>query len=53
MDDLREKAEAYSSELGALMITTSTHGVFEEAVLDITQLTAAHGGQVWPWTAPT
>ena len=48
MDDLREKAEAYSSELGALMITyPSTHGVFEEAVLDITQLMHAHGGQVY------
>ena len=52
MDDLREKAEAHSSELGALMITyPSTHGVFEEAVLDITQLMHAHGGQV-TWTAP-
>ena len=48
MDDLREKAEAHSSELGALMITyPSTHGVFEEAVLDITQLMHAHGGQVY------
>ena len=48
MDDLREKAEAHSSELGALMITyPSTHGVFEEAVLDITQLIHAHGGQVY------
>ena len=48
MDDLREKAEAHSSELGALMITyPSTHGVFEEAVLDITQLMHGHGGQVY------
>ena len=48
MDDLREKAEAHSSELGALMITyPSTHGVFEEAVLDITKLIHAHGGQVY------
>ena len=48
MEDLREKAEAHSSELGALMITyPSTHGVFEEAVLDVTQLIHAHGGQVY------
>jgi glycine dehydrogenase len=48
IDDLREKAETHSSELGALMITyPSTHGVFEEAVLDITQLMHAHGGQVY------
>ena len=48
MQDLRKLAEAHSSELGALMITyPSTHGVFEEAVLDITQLIHAHGGQVY------
>ena len=48
MEDLREKAEAHSSNLGALMITyPSTHGVFEEAVLDITNLIHAHGGQVY------
>jgi glycine dehydrogenase len=48
MDDLRDKAEAHSDQLGALMITyPSTHGVFEEAVLDITQLIHAHGGQVY------
>lgn len=48
MNDLREKAEAHSDALGALMITyPSTHGVFEEAVLEITQLIHAHGGQVY------
>ncbi|MAI23171.1 MAG: glycine dehydrogenase (aminomethyl-transferring) [Crocinitomicaceae bacterium] len=48
MQDLRKLAEAHSSELGALMITyPSTHGVFEEAVLDITQLIHGHGGQVY------
>ena len=48
MDDLRGKAEAHSDHLGALMITyPSTHGVFEEAVLDITQFIHAHGGQVY------
>lgn len=48
MDDLREKAEMHSSELGALMITyPSTHGVYEEGILDITKLIHAHGGQIY------
>ena len=48
MDDLREKAELHSSNLGALMITyPSTHGVFESSVLEVTELIHAHGGQVY------
>lgn len=48
MDDLREKVEMHSSELGALMITyPSTHGVYEEGILDITKLIHAHGGQIY------
>ena len=46
--DLKEKAEAHSANLGALMVTyPSTHGVFEESILDITALIHAHGGQVY------
>ena len=48
VDDLRAKAEAHSTNLGALMITyPSTHGVFESSVLDVTELIHAHGGQVY------
>ena len=48
LEDLRDKAEAHSSNLGALMITyPSTHGVFESSVLEVTQLIHAHGGQVY------
>lgn len=48
VDDLRAKAEQYSSELSALMITyPSTHGVFEEAVREITSIIHDHGGQVY------
>lgn len=48
LDDLKEKAEAHSSSLGALMITyPSTHGVYEEDILEITQMIHAHGGQVY------
>jgi glycine dehydrogenase len=47
-EDLQSKAEKYSAELGALMITyPSTHGVYEEGILDITGLIHGHGGQVY------
>jgi glycine dehydrogenase len=46
--DLRAKAERHSNDLAALMITyPSTHGVFEEAVVDICEIIHAHGGQVY------
>lgn len=48
LDDLRTKAEEHSTHLGALMITyPSTHGVFEEGILDITAMIHAHGGQIY------
>ena len=48
LDDLRAKAEEHSTHLGALMITyPSTHGVFEEGILDITEMIHAHGGQIY------
>ncbi len=47
-DDLKEKVELHSENLAALMITyPSTHGVFEEAVIEITDLIHRHGGQVY------
>ena len=46
--DLTQKAEKYSDNLGALMITyPSTHGVFEEGIRDICDLIHQHGGQVY------
>ncbi|MDF1753023.1 MAG: aminomethyl-transferring glycine dehydrogenase [Verrucomicrobiales bacterium] len=46
--DIREKAEKHAHELSALMITyPSTHGVFEETVVEICEIIHAHGGQVY------
>lgn len=48
VEDLKAKSEKYSNELSALMITyPSTHGVFEEAVTEITSIIHEHGGQVY------
>ncbi len=48
VSDFREKAEKYSKELAACMITyPSTHGVFEETVNEICKITHDHGGQVY------
>jgi glycine dehydrogenase len=48
VDDLREKAALHRDRLGALMITyPSTHGVFEEAVLEVCRCIHEHGGQVY------
>jgi glycine dehydrogenase len=46
--DLREKAILHSNNLSALMITyPSTHGVYESAIKEITQIIHDHGGQVY------
>ncbi len=46
--DLKTKAEQYSSDLSCLMVTyPSTHGVFEEAIIEITNIIHQHGGQVY------
>ncbi|MDR2030870.1 MAG: aminomethyl-transferring glycine dehydrogenase, partial [Azoarcus sp.] len=48
LDDLKAKAAEHARELAALMMTyPSTHGVFEEAVLEICAFIHAHGGQVY------
>lgn len=48
VDDLRAKAEKHSANLAALMVTyPSTHGVFEERIREICDITHAHGGQVY------
>lgn len=46
--DLREKATQYKDHLAALMITyPSTHGVFEEGILEIVHIIHQNGGQVY------
>lgn len=46
--DLRAKCEKHSGELGALMVTyPSTHGVFEETILEVCDTVHRHGGQVY------
>lgn len=48
VDDLRAKAEQYSDVLSCLMVTyPSTHGVYEESIIDITDIIHKHGGQVY------
>ena len=48
VNDLRAKATEHSRSLGALMVTyPSTHGVFEEAIVDICRIVHEHGGQVY------
>jgi len=53
MNDLKEKIAAHKDNLGALMITyPSTHGVFEDTIVDICQQVHDRGG--WStWTEPT
>jgi glycine dehydrogenase len=46
--DLEAKAKQHAAHLAALMITyPSTHGVFEESIIDICQIVHDNGGQVY------
>jgi glycine dehydrogenase len=46
--DLREKANKHKDNLAALMVTyPSTHGVFEESILEIAAIIHENGGQVY------
>ncbi|MEM7660087.1 MAG: aminomethyl-transferring glycine dehydrogenase, partial [Bacteroidota bacterium] len=46
--DLRTKAEKHQADLSCLMITyPSTHGVFEEGVLEACEIIHQYGGQVY------
>ncbi|WP_212525332.1 aminomethyl-transferring glycine dehydrogenase [Actibacterium sp. MT2.3-13A] len=48
LEDFRAKAEAAGDNLAACMITyPSTHGVFEETVREVCEITHRHGGQVY------
>jgi glycine dehydrogenase len=46
--DLKSKAEQYKDTLSCLMVTyPSTHGVYEESIIEITNLIHEYGGQVY------
>jgi glycine dehydrogenase len=46
--DLQAKAEKHKDHLAALMVTyPSTHGVFEESIIEICEIIHRYGGQVY------
>ncbi|ETW13579.1 glycine dehydrogenase [Roseivivax marinus] len=48
IEDFRSKAEKHADNLAGIMITyPSTHGVFEETVKEVCEITHANGGQVY------
>jgi len=48
VQDLKEKAAKYADTLSCLMVTyPSTHGVYEETIIDICQAIHEHGGRVY------
>jgi glycine dehydrogenase len=48
VEALREKALEHKENLSALMVTyPSTHGVYEEAIMEITKIIHDNGGQVY------
>ena len=48
VEDLRQKAQEHKENLAALMVTyPSTHGVYEAAIKEITEIIHQNGGQVY------
>jgi glycine dehydrogenase len=48
IEDLKAKAEQHKESLSCLMVTyPSTHGVFEEGIIEITNIVHSFGGQVY------
>ena len=48
LDDLIEKAQLHAANLSCLMVTyPSTHGVFEESIIEICAMVHQYGGQVY------
>ncbi|MBT4522006.1 MAG: aminomethyl-transferring glycine dehydrogenase [Halieaceae bacterium] len=48
IQDLKTKAALHAEDLAAIMVTyPSTHGVFEEGIIDLCDIVHAHGGQVY------
>lgn len=48
VNDMREKATLHKDNLACLMVTyPSTHGVYEESIIEITNIIHENGGQVY------
>jgi len=48
VEDLRAKAEQHANDLSCLMVTyPSTHGVYEESIIEICEMIHSFGGQVY------
>ena len=48
LDDLRTKITEYHDQLAAIMVTyPSTHGVFEESIVEVCEMVHDSGGQVY------
>ncbi|MEP5568471.1 MAG: aminomethyl-transferring glycine dehydrogenase [Halioglobus sp.] len=48
MSDLKAKAERHTDDLASIMVTyPSTHGVFEESIIELCEIVHQHGGQVY------
>ena len=48
MNDLRAKARRHDDDLACIMVTyPSTHGVFEESIIELCAVVHEHGGQVY------
>ena len=48
MADLRTKVEHHTQDLACIMVTyPSTHGVFEESIIELCEIIHQHGGQVY------
>jgi len=48
MENLKEKAARHAEDLALIMVTyPSTHGVFEESIIELCDVVHAHGGQVY------
>jgi glycine dehydrogenase len=48
VNDMREKATKHKDNLSCLMVTyPSTHGVYEESIIEITDIIHKNGGQVY------
>jgi glycine dehydrogenase len=46
--DLKEKSQRHSEDLAAIMVTyPSTHGVFEESIIELCAIVHQYGGQVY------
>ncbi len=48
VEDLRAKASQHADALAAIMVTyPSTHGVFEDSIVEVCEIVHEHGGQVY------